>query len=172
MIVFNEHKYKCLCSMTWKNTYVIYTDDHCLYTVCIHISEIRENGSKLLWVQYGTLSKIKRIGVQSNTLCFYTFYLLLCKTSLTLPPFIGVPVPRHENERLCICVCIFPLSTISRLNWNCCNSVVFVLFSILFKCYNTRCTRYVIKFVNVLWQNNGCLRVLQYLPPTKLTAII
>ena len=106
-----------LCSMTWKNTYVIYTDDHCLYTVCIHISEIRENGSKLLWVQYGTLSKIKCIGVQSNTLCFYTFYLLLCKTSLTLPLFIGVPVPRHEYERLCICVCIFPLSTISRLNF-------------------------------------------------------
>jgi hypothetical protein len=103
--------------MTWKNTYVIYTDDHCLYTVCIHIFEIRENGSKLLWVQYGTLSNIKRIGVQSNTLCFYTFYLLLCKTSLTLPLFIGVPVPRHENEPLCICVCIFPLSTISRLNF-------------------------------------------------------
>ena len=51
-----------------------------------------------------------------------TLYLLVWvhKTSLSLPPFIEVPVPSQEGERLCFCVLggsILPFSTIFLLDF-------------------------------------------------------
>ena len=57
-----------------------------------------------------------------------------CKTSLTLPLFIKVPVPSQESEGSCICVLgvsILPLSTILIFNFRIVPTVWYFFYFIL-----------------------------------------
>ena len=86
-----------------------------------------------------------------------TLYLLVWvhKTSLAPPPFIEVPVPSQDGERLCFCVLggsILPFSTIFLLDFANVSTVWYLVFFILF---HTLYTIFVIKqFSDFSWSKS------------------
>ena len=58
-------------------------------------------------------------------------WLFTFLTSLTPSLFNEVSVPNQKRERSCICVCSVFFYDFSIGCWNCCNSVVFFVFTLL-----------------------------------------